>query len=47
MSEKPKIAVVGTFDTKAEEHVFLKNRIEQMGLDALTVNVGTKSPSPA
>ena len=47
MSIKPKIAVVGTFDSKAEEHIFLKDRIEKMGLRALTVNVGTRSPSPA
>jgi len=47
MNTKPVIAIVGTFDTKAEEHIFLKDRIEQMGLGALTVNVGTKSPSPA
>jgi uncharacterized protein (UPF0261 family) len=46
MGTKPVIAVVGTFDTKAEEHIFLKDRIEQNGLDVLTVNVGTKSPSP-
>ena len=47
MGKKLAIAVVGTFDTKAEEHIFLKDRIEQMGVNALTVNVGTKSPSPA
>jgi uncharacterized protein (UPF0261 family) len=47
MSKKPVIAVVGTFDTKAEEHIFLKDRIEQMGLGTITVNVGTQSPSPA
>jgi uncharacterized protein (UPF0261 family) len=47
MSKKPVIAVVGTFDSKAEEHIFLKDRIEQMGLGALTVNVGTRRPSPA
>lgn len=46
MSIRPKIAVVGTFDSKAEEHFFLKERIEQMGVRALTVNVGTRSPSP-
>ena len=40
------IAVVGTFDSKAEEHTFLKERIAQRGLQTLTVNVGTKSPSP-
>jgi uncharacterized protein (UPF0261 family) len=47
MSNRPKIAVVGTFDSKAEEHIFLTDRIEQMGVGALTMNVGTKSPSPA
>jgi uncharacterized protein (UPF0261 family) len=47
MQKKPTIAIVGTFDSKAEEHIFLKDRIEQLGLRALTVNVGTKSPSPA
>jgi len=47
MNTKPAVAVVGTFDSKAEEHFFLKNRIEQMGLNALTINVGTRAPSPA
>ena len=46
MSTKPTVAVVGTFDTKAEEHIFLKAQIEQKGLHALTVNVGTRAPSP-
>ncbi len=46
MTAKPTIAVVGTFDSKAEEHFFLKNRIEQLGLSAFTINVGTKTPSP-
>ncbi len=40
------IAVLGTFDSKAEEHVFLKQQIEQRGLQVLTINVGTRSPSP-
>ena len=46
MDIKPTIAVVGTFDSKAEEHFFLKNRIERHGLSALTINVGTGGPSP-
>ncbi len=46
MPEKPTIAVVGTFDSKAEEHIFLKNRIEQKGLSSLTINVGPRVPSP-
>jgi uncharacterized protein (UPF0261 family) len=40
------VVVLGTFDSKAEEHTFLKERIAQRGLQTLTVNVGTKSPSP-
>ena len=45
MTTKPTIAVVGTFDSKAEEHFFLKNRIEKIGLNVLTINVGTRAPS--
>lgn len=40
------IAVLGTYDSKSEEHMFLKERIEQRGLRALTVNVGTKHAPP-
>ncbi len=40
------IAVLGTFDSKAEEHLFLKVQIEQSGLKVLTINVGTRTPSP-
>jgi uncharacterized protein (UPF0261 family) len=46
MKNKRSIAVVGTFDTKGEEHLFLKERIEARGLQALTMNVGTGGPSP-
>ena len=45
MKKKPVIAIVGTFDSKGEEHLFLKRCIEQRGLPTLTVNVGTKKPS--
>ena len=44
---KPAIAVVGTFDSKAEEHFFLKDRIERRGLRVVTINIGTKGPSPS
>jgi len=40
------IAVVGTFDSKAEEHFFLRDRIEHQGLPVVTINVGTKGPAP-
>ena len=46
MQKKPRVAIVGTFDTKAEEHIFLKKQIEQNGLHALTINVGTRAPAP-
>ena len=36
---------MGTFDSKGEEHLFLKKCIEARGLHALTINVGTKGPS--
>ncbi|MBW1954225.1 MAG: Tm-1-like ATP-binding domain-containing protein [Deltaproteobacteria bacterium] len=40
------IAVVGTFDTKAKEHLFLKGRIEAYGYDVFTIHVGTRRPAP-
>jgi uncharacterized protein (UPF0261 family) len=46
MKKKPAIAVVGTFDSKGEEHFFLRDRIEHRGLEVLTINAGTKGPSP-
>ncbi len=35
------IAVLGTFDSKGEEHLFLKSRIEERGLKSISINVGT------
>ena len=46
MSKEAAIAVLGTFDSKAEEHIFLKTQIEKRGLQTLTINVGTRAPSP-
>jgi len=40
------IVVLGTFDSKPEEHIFLKQQIEQRGFQVLTINVGTRRPSP-
>ncbi|RJR33030.1 MAG: UPF0261 family protein [Desulfobacteraceae bacterium] len=45
MENRPAIVVLGTFDSKGEEHLFLKQRIEQRGFPTLTINVGTKGPS--
>lgn len=36
------IAVMGTFDSKGEEHLFLKEGIMKRGHRVLTINVGTK-----
>ena len=46
MGNKRCIAVLGTFDSKAEEHVFLKDQIKQNGLDVMTINVGTGASCP-
>ncbi len=46
MGSEPAIAVIGTFDTKAAELEFLKQRIEQRGLPAMTINIGTRNPAP-
>jgi uncharacterized protein (UPF0261 family) len=46
MRQDSAIAVVGTFDSKGEEHLFLKQCIERRGLTTLTINVGTKGPAP-
>ncbi len=40
------VAVLGTFDSKGEEHLFLKERIEARGATAVTVHAGTRGPSP-
>jgi len=46
MNHNAAIAIVGTFDSKGEEHLFLKDGIEKRGFRTLTISVGTKSPSP-
>jgi len=46
MNPNAAIAIVGTFDTKGEEHLLLKESIEGRGIATLTINVGTKGPSP-
>ena len=45
MNEHAAIAVVGTFDSKGEEHLFIKERIEARGFKTLTIHVGTKAHS--
>ena len=46
MGESAAIAVIGTFDSKAEEHRFLEAQIRKRGIEVLTINVGTKGPAP-
>jgi len=46
MKHSSAIAVLGTFDSKSEEHLLLKKSVEKRGIPALTINVGTKHPSP-
>jgi uncharacterized protein (UPF0261 family) len=41
---KKTIAVVGTFDSKGDEHLFLKEQIESRGYSVLTINIGTARP---
>ena len=45
MNKNSSIAILGTFDTKGEEHLFLKKCIEQRGARTLTINIGTKKPA--
>ena len=45
MDKISSIAILGTFDTKGEEHLFLKKCLEQRGARTLTINVGTQKPA--
>ena len=38
------IAVIGTLDTKGNEHAFVANQIRQRGHDVLLIDVGTLQP---
>ena len=39
---RPTIAVMGTFDTKAEEYQYIIDKIHQLGADTLTIDVSTR-----
>jgi len=45
MEQQASIAVIGTFDSKGQEHLFLKQCIERRHIPTLTIHVGTKGPS--
>ena len=34
------IALIGTFDTKGEEYLYVKNKIENLGLQTLMIHAG-------
>jgi uncharacterized protein (UPF0261 family) len=42
MNRSRAIAIIGTFDSKGEEHRFLRDCVEKRGHKTLTINVGTK-----
>lgn len=46
MNRPPAIVVLGTYDSKAAEHEFLRERIAARGHAALAVHVGTRAPAP-
>ena len=46
MKRDTAVAVVGTFDSKGQEHLFLKRCIERRNIPTVSINVGTKGPSP-
>lgn len=46
MNQKAAVAVIGTFDSKGEEHRFVMESIERRGFETLAIHVGTKGPSP-
>lgn len=46
MKQNSAVAIVGTFDSKAEEHLFLKDAIEKRGLETIMINVGTRRQCP-
>jgi uncharacterized protein (UPF0261 family) len=39
-----KVVILGTLDTKGEEHLFLKKRIEERGVQAIVVDTGIVDP---
>ncbi|HUR08909.1 MAG TPA: Tm-1-like ATP-binding domain-containing protein, partial [Nonomuraea sp.] len=38
---RPTVVLVGTLDTKGQEYAFLRERLEDAGVDTLVVDVGT------
>jgi uncharacterized protein (UPF0261 family) len=46
MTMKKSVAILGTLDSKGEEHQFLKEAIESNGYSTITIDVGTTGISP-
>src|SRR3954454_7856190 len=40
----PTVVLVGTLDTKGDEYAFLRDRLQQAGLQTVLVDVGTQGP---
>jgi uncharacterized protein (UPF0261 family) len=43
-AEMGSIAVMGTLDSKGEEHLFLREAVARRGMPVLTINIGTLGP---
>lgn len=43
---KRSVAIIGTLDSKGEEHLFLRNAIQSKGYATITIDVGTTGVSP-
>ena len=41
----PTVALLGTLDTKGAEYAFLRDRLRELGVDALLVDAGAKAGS--
>lgn len=46
MKRDKAVVVLGTFDSKAEEHGYLRDVIKERGFPALTIHAGTRAPAP-
>ena len=41
----PCVALLGTLDTKGPEYVFLKERLDELGIDTLLIDAGIGEPA--
>ena len=38
------VALIGTFDTKGSEYLYVQGQLEALGLNTITINVGVFDP---